>query len=181
MNDVIRTAIANTKAIFGEHYQTLLGERSTGSKWGHSNEFAWDDGGPNLAKRQAVCEAGLKEKHLLLLVWKEFTPAEGIAEEGCRYFSADISEFFPHAVNAACTIEDLPDDTEIRVVKGRHGWELVADMEPVSTSVATLIIGPESLPVQEEESPDTVDVVQTVHPGEPMKTDNLDGATIKLG
>ena len=160
MNDLglkfLLVLIANTKAIPDGYFQSLLGERPTGSKWG--GEFT--------------------EEHLKLLNWKEFTPAEGIAYEGCRYYRADISEIFPQAVNAACTIEELPEGTEIRVVKGAHGWECVADMKPRPTSVATLITGEHEQGL----------VIFTVHPGEPMKSlradrlsASLGGMTVKLG
>jgi len=168
--DFLLAVIANTKMVGrqhpdlaeGNHFETLLGERPAGSKWGQADQMGYfhlkEDG-------------GFQELHFEILSWEEFTPAEGIAMKGCRYFRTDISEFFPQAMNAACTIEELPDGTEIRVIKGAHGWELVADMEPVSTSVATLIIGPH----------EGSDIIFTVHPGEPMKTGKLDGATVKLG
>lgn len=115
----VNTALDTTKEKMSDHFNSLLGERPAGSKWGGE----------------------MTEEILRDLRWEETFPAQEVCFGTARYYYAVIDKVFPAAVDAAAPLKDIPTDV-IRVQEGAHGKELVADgIDPVPTMIATLIVG----------------------------------------
>ena len=143
-NNNIITAAQTTKTLIPEHFATLIGERSFGSKWGR--DFTEDD---------------------LALGWREQSPFDAVRQEDCRYFRLAPETFaraFPDATLGAVPLCDLSEDLRAKVEahEGAHGPELRIDRGLVGDlsrpSDAWLIIG------DHEGS----QVIFTAHPGAPL-------------
>ena len=103
----------------------------------------------------------------------------GVAFGLCRYFRVAL----PHtdkAVEAVCLVEDMTDDdlSSVRIVRGRHGMELVSiTIPPQPTNVLHFIVGNPADPQQE---PGDNAVLYTWYPGRLTKAVAIDGVTVKL-
>ena len=133
-------ALNNTRKI-GGHFDSLLGERPAGSRWG-----------------RAFIEADFA------LPWREAQPADAVRQPGCRYFVLDGDAFavaFPRATLGAVPYSSLTDAQRTNVYRanGAHGVELRIDtLAPGRPAEAWVIIGDH----------DGDQVIFTVHPGRVM-------------
>lgn len=134
----VNSVLDATKSTMPGHFETLLGERPRGSKWGGE----------------------MTEEILRRLPWVEDTPHESVAMSGCRYFQCWTKHLFPNATVGAVPLKWLAGvRCDVAVVEGAHGKELITDARlDVEAHTATLIVG----------THEGKEVVFTVHPGDPL-------------
>mgnify|MGYP001436147691 CR=1 FL=1 len=140
-------ALDNTKSENPTHFQTLLGERPTGSQWGLE----------------------MTEEILKAFIFRDVTEdlPEEVTKPGCFYLQADLTEHNPLPALPFQYMSLLPDilgNLPIRTQEGRHGLELVCDEltgEPVNE--VSMILGPGM-----DEGNRSVDglMIYTVYPGQ---------------
>ena len=141
-------ALELTKSVNPTHFQTLLGERPTGSQWGLE----------------------MTEDILREFRFYDITSllSEEVTQPGCFYLQADLMEHNPLPALPFQHMTLLPDALDsnlpIRTQEGRHGLELVCDElkgEPVNE--VSLIIGPG---MDEDKQPVDGLMIYTVYPGQ---------------
>jgi len=114
-----------TRNLNKKHYNTLIGERKSGSRWGKELGAAdleyLIDHGVELANDGT-------DKRMIPI---------------CTYLKVDISEILPDATVNMLLVSELDDDVTIHIVEGSHGPEYVIHTSTVRpTNIAHIIIGP---------------------------------------
>lgn len=139
---LIDDALEVTKRLLPDHYNTLFGERSAGSKWGFE----------------------LTPDHLSIGDW-EMT---GGSSDGLWIYQKVTEHTFTLGVQPL----GGTDPRSIHIREGSHGPELVMNDRrgAPQTNIMTVIIGIENTYVEERGVP--VRVVFTIHPGEPTPPHN---------
>jgi len=167
MKDLIQSILEKTKQLNPQHYATLMGERTSGSRWG--------------IEITAEILASAKWRKLARSEYQE-----GLHLPFCDYYviddEGDMRAAFPHAQQCMETFSEMAARAEsyavlgeqcpvlhlVEAVKGDHGWELRATQSHhVQTRHATtawLIVGP-----AEDANDNTIEgeqMVWTIYPGE---------------
>lgn len=140
--ETISGVLDNTEEKFAKQYNSLWGERDSGSKW-------------NLQlTREMISEWDWQLVH---------------QEDPIRIYQAGLSQLgLVFSINVKALGELTEDERkQILVREGSHGPELAMDsgdeVEDIPTNIATLITGPHE---------DMGDIVYTIHPGNPMPPHN---------
>lgn len=131
--------IENTRLIAPEHFKTLLGERTSGSKWG--KEITEDDL-YRFAERsvEVTGEVDLS-----------------VIEDECRYFRFELADICPGALQNFVFAKDIE---YCYVQEGAHGPELVSDeVKYLPVSYGHFITGPSLDDASKQ-------IIYTVYPGE---------------
>jgi len=139
----IRNALKATRKHLPTHYKTLFGERAAGSQWGFelTPEHLHGDWMQILAEPVQIWQM---ESHLQF-------------ENKC-WTIAEVAAF--------------TDVKDVYVFEGKHGPELRTNVMvgSVTTNTITIIIGKEeSIEMNQDQiKAETLEVVYTIHPGDPM-------------
>ena len=132
INASIRGYIIQTMLLNFQHFQTLFGERSSGSQWGMN-----------------MSPLVLQE-----LPWAQLNRdayVEGIHLPFCEYFALsldNVKKYLPDATQDMMVLpQALAEGIDVQVGQGDHGLQLESkDIVPIPVEEAWMIAGPASLP-----------------------------------